>query len=95
VVKKPAQPFHYSHSQLFFALRKKHISGEALYSVTCRRCHAAGGSGGDIGPDIQGKTKDNIDQATEDVTAMKYQVDLVSLTFGERQAIADYLSEVE
>ncbi|MCI4626979.1 MAG: plastocyanin/azurin family copper-binding protein [Candidatus Magnetoovum sp. WYHC-5] len=64
------------------------ISGKDLFQNNCSRCHGTDASGLK-GPNIQGKTKEDIDRAIATVPPMNT---LSVLTDEERQAIADYLS---
>jgi mono/diheme cytochrome c family protein len=65
------------------------LEGAALYADTCAVCHGTDASGG-IGPNIQGKTASDIQDALATVSAMAFLRG--TLTQDQIQAIADFLA---
>ena len=41
--------------------------GRAVYSKTCMACHQLFGTGGDLGPDITGSNRENLDYILENI----------------------------
>ena len=66
-------------------------AGEELFSNNCAACHGDDATGA-TGPNIQCKTKTDIDNAIDNVSAMS---SLSSITDEERDSIADFLSTFE
>jgi putative heme-binding domain-containing protein len=70
-------------------LKKANLSnGRALYAKTCMNCHRLFGEGGDIGPDLTGAQRTNLDYILENVldpsaiVPKEYQVTVVVTTAG-------------
>jgi putative membrane-bound dehydrogenase-like protein len=70
-------------------LKKANLSnGRALYAKSCANCHRLFGEGGDIGPDLTGSQRTNLDYLLENVldpsaiVAKEYQVTVVVTTKG-------------
>jgi putative membrane-bound dehydrogenase-like protein len=70
-------------------LKKANLSnGRALYQKTCASCHRLFGEGGDIGPDLTGAQRSNLDYILENVidpsalVPREYQVHVVTTTSG-------------
>ncbi len=63
-------------------------NGRALYQKTCASCHRLFGEGGDIGPDLTGSQRTNLDYVLENVldpsaiVPREYQVTVVVTTAG-------------
>jgi len=63
-------------------------NGRRVFSKTCQNCHRLFGTGGDIGPDVTGSNRANIDYILENildpsaVIGRDYQMTVVALTDG-------------
>ncbi len=64
------------------------VNGRALYQKTCASCHRLFGEGGDIGPDLTGAQRSNLDYILENVidpsaiVPREYQIQVVTTTSG-------------
>jgi putative membrane-bound dehydrogenase-like protein len=64
------------------------VTGRALYQKACANCHRLFGEGGDIGPDLTGSQRTNLDYILENVldpsaiVPREYQVTLITTTTG-------------
>jgi putative membrane-bound dehydrogenase-like protein len=70
-------------------LKKANLAnGRALYQKTCASCHRLFGEGGEIGPDLTGSQRTNLDYILENVldpsaiVPREYQVTLITTTTG-------------
>ena len=43
------------------------VKGQALFTKNCRQCHKMYGEGGDVGPELTGSNRDNLDYILENV----------------------------
>ncbi|MEZ6041977.1 MAG: FG-GAP-like repeat-containing protein [Planctomycetaceae bacterium] len=71
------------------ALKAAHLgNGRRVFAKTCQNCHRLFGTGGDIGPDITGSNRSNLDYILENildpsaVVGRDYQMTVVALTDG-------------
>lgn len=71
-------------------LKKAHLgNGRRVFSKTCQNCHRLFGTGGDIGPDITGSNRANLDYILQNVldpssvVGRNYQVTNVALQSGQ------------
>lgn len=71
-------------------LKKAHLgNGRRVFTKTCQNCHKLFGTGGDIGPDITGSNRANLDYILQNVldpsavVGRNYQVTSLVLTSGQ------------
>jgi len=70
--------------------RDKHPQGEQLYKTYCESCHGAGGKGGRDGS-VTGESADDIAEAIEEESKMRFLADILSGS--DIEAIATFLNK--
>jgi putative heme-binding domain-containing protein len=63
------------------------VNGKAVFTKSCASCHKLNGDGGDVGPDLTGSQRANLDYVLENV------LDPSAVVPGEYKMTAFYLSD--